>query len=164
MQEKINNTRNISKKRSENIKITKKTHEIKKLPNNLITSHIYNNTSTNNSLLLNKSEVKIEKKSNIRNISQSTKYMKTKDKEKDKSKIDSVIKSKNKYSITREKDREVYKNINTKEKQTKSKKKYNTNIRDILITKNKEINSNHSFNHIKKMQNVNSYSNSFKNI
>ena len=161
MQEKINNTRNISKKRSENIKITKKTHEIKKVPNNLITSHIYNNNSINNSLLLNKLEVKIDKKANIRNISQSTKYMKIRDKEK--GKIESMVKTKNKYSITREKDREIYNNI--KEKQAKSKKKYN-NIKDILISKNhyKEINSNHSFNHIKKMQNLNSYNNSFKNI
>ena len=94
MQERINNTRNISKKRSENIKITKKTHEIRKVPNNLITSHIYNNNSINNSLLLNKSEVKIDKKSNMRNISQSTKYMKTKEKEKK----ESIVKSKNKYS------------------------------------------------------------------
>ena len=158
MQERINNTRNISKKRSENIKITKKTHEIRKVPNNLITSHIYNNNSINNSLLLNKSEVKIDKKSNMRNISQSTKYMKTKEKEKK----ESIVKSKNKYSITREKDREIYNNIKEK---AKSKKKYN-NIKDILLTKNnsKEINNNLSFNHIKKMKNLNSYNNSYKNI
>ena len=158
MQERINNTRNISKKRSENIKIPKKNEKIKE-PNNLITSHIYSNNSINNSILLNKSSVKLDKKANIRNISRSTKCMKTKEKEK----INPKVKTKNKYSITREKDREYINNINKKEEnQNKSKRKYK-NIKDILVTKHhaKEGNINHSFNHFKKLQSSN---NSLRNI
>ena len=70
-------------------------------------------------------------------------------------------KSKNKYSITRDKDRG---NNNKKnDKFNKSKKKY-TNTKDILLNKNhsKDIN-NHSFNHFKKIQNSNS-NNRLKNI
>ena len=158
MQERINNTRNISKKRSENIKIPKKNEKIKE-PNNLITSHIYSNNSINNSILLNKSSVKLDKKANIRNISRSTKCMKTNEKEK----INPKVKTKNKYSITREKDREYINNINKKEEnQNKSKRKYK-NIKDILVTKHhaKEGNINHSFNHFKKLQSSN---NSLRNI
>ncbi len=49
MQERNINTRNISKKRSENIKISKKIPERIKDSNNLIPSHLYNN-NTNNSI------------------------------------------------------------------------------------------------------------------
>ena len=90
--------------------------------------------------------------------------MKTKgeDKEKDKDKLNLIFKTKNKYSMTKEKDRE-YTNINiTKkdEKHYKSKKKY-INTKDILLNRS---NNNHSFNHFKKPQNLNSNNNSLKNI
>lgn len=161
MQERNINTRNISKKRSENIKISKKIPERIKDSNNLIPSHLYNN-NTNNSILLNKSCAKIDKKGNLRNISKSTKYMKTKADEKEKDKFNHILKTKNKYSMTKEKDREyTYNNIIKKDdKQFKSKKKY-MNTKDILINRN---NNNHSFNHFKKLQNLNSNNTSLKNI
>jgi hypothetical protein len=161
MQERNINTRNISKKRSENIKISKKIPERIKDSNNLIPSHLYNN-NTNNSILLNKSCSKIDKKGNLRNISKSTKYMKTKADEKEKDKFNHILKTKNKYSMTKEKDREyTYNNIIKKDdKQFKSKKKY-MNTKDILINRN---NNNHSFNHFKKLQNLNSNNTSLKNI
>ena len=89
--------------------------------------------------------------------------MKTKGGEKEKDKLNLIFKTKNKYSMTKEKDRE-YNNINiTKkdEKQYKSKKKY-INTKDILLNRNN--NNNHSFNHFKKLQNLNSNNNSLKNI
>ena len=159
MQERNMNARNISKKLSENIKIPKKASE--KNSNNLISSNIYNSNSINNSLLLNKSNAKIDKKTNLRNISQSTKCMKTKVEERDKSNL--IFKAKNKYSITREKDREYNTNINKKEcKHYKSKRKY-MNTKDILLNKN-NIN-NHSFNHLKKGPNlISNNNNAPKNI
>ena len=160
MQERNINTRNISKKRSENIKIPKKTTEKIKDSNNLIMNHNYNNNSINNSILLNKSSSKIDKKANMRNISQSTKCMKTKGDEKEKSNV--IFKAKNKYSITREKDRDYNTNVIKKdEKHFKSKKKY-MNTKDILLNRN-NIN-NHSFNHFKKMPYLISNNGSLKNI
>ena len=62
MDERNINTRNISKKKSENINITKKINEKIKDSNNLISNQIYNtNNSINNSILLNKSSAKIDK-------------------------------------------------------------------------------------------------------
>ena len=162
MQEPNVKTQNASKKKCGNIKITKKIPQKVKDSNNLITSYNYNNGNINNSFLLNKVNIKFDKKTNLRNISQSnlsTKCLKTKEKES--FKLNQKTKSKNKYSITRDKDRG---NNNKKnDKFNKSKKKY-TNTKDILLNKNhsKDIN-NHSFNHFKKIQNSNS-NNRLKNI
>jgi len=161
MQERNINTRNISKKRSENIKISKKIPERIKDSNNLIPNHIHNN-NINNGISLNKACAKIDKKGNLRNISKSTKYMKTKVDEKEKDKFTHMFKTKNKHSMTKEKDRDyTYNNIIKKDdKQYKSKKKY-MNTKDILLNRN---NNNHSFNHFKKFQNLNSNNTSLKNI
>ena len=163
MQERNINTRNISKKRSENIKIPKKINEKIKVRNNLITNHNYNNNNINNSILLNKSSSKIDRKVNMGSVSQSTKCMKTKGEEKEKDRLNLIYKTKNNYSIVKEKDR-VYtiNNITKKEeKKNKSKKKY-ISTQDILLTKY-NIN-NHSFNNIIKTKNLNSNNSSLKNI
>ena len=129
MQEKNSNQRNISKKRSENVKYPPRIHEKIKYMNNLIASPKYNNNSINNSLLLNKSVEKFDQKQNPRNISQSTKYMKTKEK----AKITQINKSKNRYGKTKEKDIEynskLYNNKKDDENNVKSKdEKLNINI------------------------------------
>ena len=163
MQEKNINARNISKKRSENIKIPKKINEKIKVRNNLITNHNYNNNNINNSILLNKSSSKIDKKVNMGSVSQSTKYMKTKGEEKEKERLNLIYKTKNNYSMAKEKER-VYtiNNINKKDdKQNKSKKKY-ISTQDILLTKYN--NNNRSFNNIIKTKNLNSNNSSLKNI
>ena len=150
MQEKNSNQRNISKKRSENVKYPPRIHEKIKYMNNLIASPKYNNNSINNSLLLNKSVEKFDQKQNPRNISQSTKYMKTKEKVK----ITQINKSKNRYGKTKEKDIEYNSKLNNNkkdEKFAKSKKKY-INTKDILLTKG---NSNLSFNQLKKNYDIN---------
>ena len=111
MQERNINARNISKKRNENIKISKNISERIKDSNNLIPNHIHNN-NINNSISLNKSRAKIDKKGNFRNISKSTKYMKTKADEKEKDKFTHMFKTKNKHNMTKEKDRDyTYNNI-----------------------------------------------------
>ena len=125
MKEKNNNqNRNISKKKSENIKIPKKMQEkIKENNNNGISSN-YNNSSNNNSILMNKQNVKIDlnkNRTNLRSISHSTKCM-MKIKYRDKEKYQPIIKAKNKYSIIKDK--------NDSEKYNKSKKK---NLEKILL-------------------------------
>ena len=159
MKEKNNNqNRNISKKKSENIKIPKKMQEKIKENNNFINSNSNNNNSSNNnSILMNKSNVKIDlnkNRTNLRSISHSTKCM-MKIKYRDKEKYQPIIKAKNKYSITKDK--------NGFEKYNKSKK--NQNSKDIVFPKNNnnyDLN-NHSFNYFRKSQNSNN-NNSLKNI
>ena len=113
MQEKIMNNRNISKKKSENIKIPKKMQEKIKDNSNIVSSYNYkNNSSNNNSILMNKPNLKIDigkncKRTNFRSISHSTKcMMKVKYRDKDKEKNQPLIKRKNKYSLTKEKKTE----------------------------------------------------------
>ena len=159
MQEKNTINRNISKKKSENIKIPKKMQEKIKDNNN----YNYNkNCSNNNSILINKSNVKIDlnknyKKTNLRSISHSTKcMMKIKYRDKEKDKYQPLIKTKKKYSIT--KDTKISKERNA----NKSKKKQNT--KDILYNKNNNNDvNNHSFNYYRKSKNSNN-NNSLKNI
>ena len=185
MQERNISNRNISKKKSENIKIPTKIHEkMKENISNLLPSYKYNcnnNYSNNNSILINKSNVKIDigsnyKGTNLRSISHSTKCMmkiKTREKDKDrdinadKEKCQPKIssKNKNKYSakknyISTNKYKYHYSN-NIKDikgdKSTKSNKsKGHKNTEDIFIYKshNSDI-INHSFNYLKNNQNSN---------
>ena len=160
MQEKIMNNRNISKKKSENIKIPKKMQEKIKDNSNIVSSYNYkNNSSNNNSILMNKPNMKIDigkncKITNFRSISHSTKcMMKVKYRDKDKEKNQPLIKRKNKYSLTKEKKTEIT---------AKSKKHENT--KDIIISKNYNYDlNNHSFNYFRKSQNSNN-NNSLRNI
>ena len=157
MKEKNNNqNRNISKKKSENIKIPKKMQEKIKENNNYGISSIYNNSSNNNSILMNKQNVKIDlnkNQTNLRSISHSTKCM-MKIKYRDKEKYQPIIKAKNKYSIIKDK--------NESEKYNKSKKKKSG--KDIVNSKNNNYDlNNHSFNYFRKSQNSNN-NNSLKNI
>ena len=194
MQEKSINNRNISKKKSENIKIPTKIHEkMKENSNNILPSYkcnCNNNYSNNNSILINKSNVKIDignsyKGTNLRSISHSTKCMmkiQTREKDKDrdinvdKDKYQPKIssKNKNKYSakknyISTNKYKYHYSNnikdikgdkSNKSNKSNKSKRHKNTE--DIFIYKshNSDLN-NHSFNYLKNYHNSNS---SLKNI
>ena len=194
MQEKSISNRNISKKKSENIKIPTKIHEkMKENSNNILPSYKYNcnnNYSNNNSILINKSNVKIDignsyKGTNLRSISHSTKCMmkiQTREKDKDrdinvdKDKYQPKIssKNKNKYSakknyISTNKYKYHYSNnikdikgdkSNKSNKSNKSKRHKNTE--DIFIYKshNSDLN-NHSFNYLKNYHNSNS---SLKNI
>ena len=171
MQEKNIQNRNISKKKSENIKIPKKL--VEKIKENSITSNYNynsNNQYNNNSILMNKSNVKIDlyknnKRTDFRSISHSTKCMmkiKDRDKDKEKEKYQQRIKyNNNKYSITKDNKKE------SKEKKSSKSKKYQ-NTKDIFITKNNNYDlNNHSFNYFRKSQsnnnNINN-NNSLKNI
>ena len=163
MQEKNVTNRNISKKKSENIKIPKKMQEKIKDNCNVTTNNMYNkNCSNNNSILINKSNVKIDlnknyKRTNLRSISHSTKcMMKIKYRDKEKDKYQPLIKTKKKYSIT--KDKKILKEENS------NKSKKNTNTKDLLNKKNNNNDlNNHSFNYFRKTQNSNN-NNSLKNI
>ena len=123
MQEKnIYNNKNISKKKSENIKIPKKLVET--IKENYISINC-NSNNNNYSILMNKPNVKIDlsknyQTSNLRSISHSTKcMMKIKDRYKEKDKYQPIIKyNNNKYSIvkdnkkkSKEKKRVILKNI-----------------------------------------------------
>ena len=159
IQDKLIENRNISKKRSEKIKIPKKMGE-----NINDTNHNYISNKNNNTILMNKSNVKIDinknnnnnKKTNLRSISHSTKcIIKIQDRYKEREKYQPLIKNNNKFSKTKE-------NI----KESKEKKniisKINKNSQDIFIKKN--INNdlhNHSFNFFRKAKN--SYNNSNNN-
>ncbi len=168
MQEKnIYNNRNISKKKSENIKIPKKMQEKIKENTNYTTTYNYkNNNSNNNSILINKPNMKIDltknyKTTNFRSISHSTKcMMKIKCRDKEKDKYQPLIKTKNKYSLTKEKKDKRGENFG------KSKKYQNT--KDILLSKNNNYDlNNHSFNYFRKYQNssnVNNNNTSLRNI
>ena len=111
MKEKNIQNRNISKKKSENIKIPKKIQEKIKENCNFTTagniSNFFhnNNIYNSNGVSMNKSNMKINinknyKSSNLRNISHSTKCM-SKIKEKIKDKNQAIIKAVNKYSVTK---------------------------------------------------------------
>ena len=170
MQEKnsfINNNRNISKKKSENIKIPKKMQEkIKENSNHTTTYNNKNSNSNNNSILMYKPNMKIDlsknyKRKNLRSISHSTKcMMKIKYRDKEKEKYQLLNKTKNKYSLTKEKKDKKIENLNL----TKSKKSQNT--KDILISKNYNYDlNNHSFNYFRKSQKSNNNNNnSLRNI
>ena len=161
IQDKLIQNRNISKKRSEKIKIPKKMGE-----NINDTNHNYISNKNNNTILMNKSNVKIDinknnnnnKKTNLRSISHSTKcIIKIQDRYKEREKYQPLIKNNNKFSKTKE-------NI----KESKEKKniisKINKNSQDIFIKKN--INNdlhNHSFNFFRKAQNTHNNSNSHHN-
>ena len=171
MQEKSINKRNISKKKSENIKIPKKIQEKMKENPKIATSYNYkskNSTSNNNSILINKPDMKIDlgknyKTSNLRSISHSTKCMmkvKCRNKERENDKYQPLKRTKKKLSLTKEK--KVFK----PEYSNKSKKSQNT--KDILINKkyNYDFN-NHSFNSFRKSKNQNNNNNnnnSLRNI
>jgi hypothetical protein len=130
---------------------------------NVTTNNMYNkNCSNNNSILINKSNVKIDlnknyKRTNLRSISHSTKcMMKIKYRDKEKDKYQPLIKTKKKYSIT--KDKKILKEENS------NKSKKNTNTKDLLNKKNNNNDlNNHSFNYFRKTQNSNN-NNSLKNI
>ena len=165
MKEKNIQNRNISKKKSENIKIPKKLQEKIKENCNVtaaayISNYLHNNNNYNsNGISMNKSNMKINvsknyKGSNLRNISHSTKCM-TKIKEKIKDKNQQVLKAKNKYSATKG-NFSNNNNFNRKEiiKDDKIfKNRGYLNTKDIHISKkyNFDLN-NHSFNNITKLQ------------
>ena len=188
MQEKNISHRNISKKKSENIKIPTKIHEkMKENNNNILPSYkcnCNNNYSNNNSILINKSNVKIDignnyKGTNLRSISHSTKCMmkiKAREKDKDKDinfdkdkcqpKINSKNKNKSKYSAKKNytstnKYKYHYSNnikdIKGDKSNKSNKSKRHKNTEDIFIYKshNSDLN-NHSFNYLKNYQNSNS--------
>ena len=89
------------------------------------------------------------KTTNFRSISHSTKcMMKIKCRDKEKDKYQPLIKTKNKYSLTKEKKDKKGENFG------KSKKYQNT--KDILLSKNNNYDlNNHSFNYFRKSQSNN---------
>lgn len=178
MKEKNNQNRNISKKKSENIKIQKKIQEKIKENCNFttaanISNYLHNNNNYNsNGISMNKSNMKINisknyKSSNLRNISHSTKCM-TKIKDKIKDKNQQVIKAINKYSAT--KGNFSYNNNFNKKEIIKEDKIFKNrgyhNTKDIHIPKKHNFDlNNHSFNYITKLQNTNNNNNNnIKNI
>ena len=182
MKEKNIQNRNISKKKSENIKIPKKLQE--KIKDNCafttaannINYLLNNNNNINyiNGISMNKSNMKINisknyKGANLRNISHSTKCM-TKIKEKIKDKYPQAIKAKNKNSVTKgnlSNNNNII--INNRKEIIKDEKIFKNrgyqNTKDIHISKkiNYDLN-NHSFNYVTKLQNTNNNNNSIKNI